>query len=423
MHSKGIHFSLALIASMGFISLTGCGGGDNNSERIAQAVDASKNTVTKIAIASNEQYVHFKGFYQFELIGSDDQGNQVNLTSKATWKISDPTLGTIKNGLFTASGTAGNFVLTAEYAGLVSAAQDINVSDANLIEVTVVHPTANVDECKNTTLSAKALFSNGKVLPYDLTWAVTSGSNASFKDKNKAILSTTNAGTITVVASGEDNNGVIVPSAAINIEVADTLTGVTVAVDKSSTELRNGEETKVKVRGAYSGSTETIEITDNATLSADPARHLKIAGATITAQEGTVNGSSVTLIGSCGGVKGEQKLTVKDREVRTIDILSGSNTSGFTVQEGQEIDFNARATFVDNTQANDNFTDVTWEIEYNNNFPDDKKNLITISNNESNRGLLEVDEDLDEGNITITVKVEVNGTDIRDEVLVNITTN
>ncbi|HTF95189.1 MAG TPA: hypothetical protein VL995_03575 [Cellvibrio sp.] len=418
MHSKGIHFSLALIASMGFISLTGCGGGDNNSERIAQAVDASKNTVTKIAIASNEQYVHFKGFYQFELIGSDDQGNPVNLTSKATWKISDPTLGTIKNGLFTASGTAGNFVLTAEYAGLVSAAQDINVSDANLVEVTVVHPTANVDECKNTTLSAKALFSNGKVLPYDLTWAVTSGSNASFKDKNRAILSTTNAGTITVVASGEDNNGVIVPSAAINIEVADTLTGVTVAVDKSSTELRNGDETKVKVSGTYAGSTDVIDITDNATLTADPTRYLKIAGSTITAQDGTVSGSSVTLIGDCGGVKGEQKLTVKDREVKSIDIFS-PDSSTLNVVEGDDLNLNARATFVDNSTQSDDYTDVTWDIEYGNNFPEDKENLITISAN----GLLEVDEDLNEGNITITVTVEVKGTDIKDEVPVTITAN
>lgn len=419
MRSRGIHLSLALIASMGFITLTGCGGGDNNSKRIAQAVDASKNTVTKIAIASNEQYVHFKGFYQFELMGSDEQGNQVNLTNKATWKISDPTLGTIKNGLFTASGSPGSFVLTAEYAGLVSAAQDIQVSDATLVQVTVVYPGAKVDECKNATLSAEALFSNGKILPYDLTWAVTSGSNASFKDKNKAILSTNNAGAVTVVASGLDNDGKVIQSPAFNIEVSDTLTGVTVAVDKSSTDLLNGEETKVKVRGTYPGSTETIEITDNATLSADPTRYLKIAGSTITAQDGTVSGSSVTLIGECGGVKGEQKLMVKDRQVKSIDILSGSNTSGFIVAEGGDLNFNARATFVDNSPQNDDYTDVTWKIEYGNNFPEDKEELIKISTT----GLLEVDEDLNEGNITITVEVEVNGTDIRDEVTVNITSN
>ncbi len=80
MRSNGIHFSLALLASVGLFSLTGCGGGDGDgdSARLAQIADASKNTVTSIAIADNEQYVHYKGFYQFELLGKwhGNSGNE-----------------------------------------------------------------------------------------------------------------------------------------------------------------------------------------------------------------------------------------------------------------------------------------------------------------------------------------------------------
>lgn len=432
MRSNGIHFSLALIASLGIISLAGCGSGDGDSARLAQTVDASKNTVTKIAIADNEQYVHFKSFYQFELIGSDNDNNQVNLTNKATWKISDPSLGTIKNGYFDASGVSGNFTLTAEYAGLVST-QEINVSDANLVKVTVKHASASVEECKNTTFTADAEFDNGKILPYPLTWAVVEGNtNGNFRDATKGILSTTNSGSLTIVASGTDNNGKEIPSNALNFTVSEGLTKISVAIDKSSTEMRDGETATVTVKGTYNDPANPVDITQNAGITATPAELLKIEGAKITAQNGTVNGSKVTLKGACGGVEGTQELTVKERELKSIQIKSNDGaTSNLIVAEGSELDLKATATYMDNGTVDD-YANVVWEIDdRNNNIPSDQEDEVTISSS----GEISVSDELNLGvNAPVYVIAEVqdsagnvvknsSGTEIKAQIVVTITPN
>ena len=101
MRSKGIHLSLALIASIGVISLSGCGGGDGDSARVAQTVDATKNTVTQIALTEDNITVHVQGSHQFKVNGLNAEGKVVaDLTGKASWELSDAKLGSIKNGLF-----------------------------------------------------------------------------------------------------------------------------------------------------------------------------------------------------------------------------------------------------------------------------------------------------------------------------------
>lgn len=407
MRSRGIHLSLALTASLGIVSITGCGSGDGDSARLSQTVDASKNNVTSIAIAENERYVHFKGFYQFELHGSDANGNLVNLTQKATWKVSDPSLGSIKNGYFTASGAPGSFTLTAEYAGLVST-QDINVSDAELVSVTVAHQTGSVEECKNTSFTAQALFNDGKVLPYPLTWKVLEGGgNASFKDAASGTLNTFNAGVVTVVASGVNNSGAQVQSEPLSFTVSEGLTAVSVAIDSSSTVLRIGDSANVAVKGTYGDPANPVDITANTTLSVEPTNALTIEGAKITGKEGSVSGTKVTLKGSCGGVEGTQELTVKDREVKSIQINADGATTNLSVDRGDRLNLRATATFVDNSTAEPDYPNVTWSIDdRNNSIPNGEDDLITISST----GEVEVDPDLSiPASIVIYIEAEVQG--------------
>lgn len=434
MRSKGIHLSLALVASLGAVSLVGCGGGDNDSARLAQTVDAAKNSVTKITIAANEQYVHYKSFYQFELIGSDDKGAQVNLTSKATWKISDPKLGSIKNGYFKASGVAGNFTLTAEYAGIVAEPQEINVSDANLVKVTVQHSSGAVDECLNTTFTAVAEFDNGRTLPYPLTWKVAEGGAiASFKDSTKGTLNTNNSGTIKVVASGLDNANTEIPSTPFDFVINEALTKITVTTSKT-TDLRDGDTATVTVKGTYADPNSSIDIIDNAALTASPSNLLKIEGTKITAQNGTANGSVVTLKGSCGGTEGTQELTIKERQLKAIEIKNsnGGSTSNLTVAEGSNIDLNVTATYADDTTRDDYTNNVFWEIDdRNNNIPDASEDKVTISS----AGVLSVSSDLNLGiSAVIFVTAEVrdsngnvienpSGDEIKDDINITINPN
>jgi hypothetical protein len=169
---------------MGAFSLSGCGGGDGDSARVAQTVDASKNGVTNIALAdtSTDGYVHFNGKLQFNLIGTDNTGKKINLNNKATWTLSDKSLGSVKNGLFIAAGKMGTgLVLSAAYAGLPTQTQDIVLSDANLIAIAISHPTNTVDVCKNTTLASATTFSDGKNYDYTLTWALGDSSSTTWE--------------------------------------------------------------------------------------------------------------------------------------------------------------------------------------------------------------------------------------------------
>ncbi|MDR7090475.1 hypothetical protein [Cellvibrio fibrivorans] len=394
MRSKGIHFSLALLVSMGAFSLSGCGGGDGDSARVAQTVDASKNGVTEIKITENLGYVHFKSFYQFELIGVDKDGKEINLTKKATWKITDSdveNIGKIKDGYFTAAGVKGNFTLVAEYAGLKATPKDITVSDANLTSVAIETTSNVVNECQNLTLVAKATFDETLVLPYAITWKVVSGANlGSFKDATKGILSTINSGTITLVATGIDNNNKEIPSPQFNVTVDDGLATIVVATTPAVTELRDGETATVKVSGIYTDPANPIDITDNSTITASPSDLLLIEGTKITARNGIANGKIVTLKGTCGGEEGTKNLTISERRLKSVEIENeNGGTSNLSLSEGSKLNLNLTATYIDNSTKDDYTNNVVWKIDdRNNNITDDSK--VTISSS----GELSVNTDL-----------------------------
>jgi len=410
MRSKGIHLSLALLVSMGAFSLSGCGSGDGDSARVAQTVDASKNGVTEIKITENLGYVHFKSFYQFELIGVGNDGKEINLTNKATWKITDSdveNIGKIKDGYFTAGGTKGNFKLVAEYAGLKATPKDITVSDANLTSVAIEETPNVVNECQNITLAAKATFDGTLVLPYPLTWKIVSGANlGSFKDPAKGILNTINNGTITLVAIGLDNNNKEISSPPFNVTVEDDLATITVTTTPAVTELRDGETATVKVSGTYTDSTNTVDITDNATITAAPGELLLIEGTKITARNGIPTGKIVTLKGACGGEEGTKDLTISERRLKSVEIENeNGGTSNLSMSEGSKLNLNLTATYIDNSTKDDYTNNVVWQIDdRNNNITDDSK--VTISSS----GELNVNTDL---NLTAAAIIYVTA-EVRD---------
>lgn len=410
MRSKGLQLLSALALSASAFTLISCGGGDGDSARVAQTVDASKNGVYRINITENLGYVHFKSFYQFELIGLDKEGKETNLTNKATWKITGPSvenIGKIKNGYFTAAGVEGTFTLIAEYAGLKAEHKTITVSNANLTSVTIEDTPNTVNECQNVTLAAKATFDGTLVLPYPLTWRIVSGANlGSFKDPAKGILNTTNNGTITLVAVGLDNNNKEITSAPFNVTVENNLATITVTTTPVVTELRDGETATVKVSGTYTDSTNTVEITDNTTITASPGELLLIEGTKITARNGIPNGRIVTLKGACGGEEGTKDLTVLERRLKSVEIKNTSGgTSNLSMSEGSILNLNLTATYIDDSTKEDYTNNVVWEIDdRNNSIADDSK--ITISSS----GELNVNTDL---NLTSAAIIYVTA-EVRD---------
>jgi hypothetical protein len=408
MRSKGLHYSCALLLSVGALGLSGCGGGDGDSARIAQTVDASKNGVTRIELEDNEGYAHFKGSLQLNLLGRNSENVATNLNNKATWKLSDKTLGNIKNGLFSASGKPGELIITAEYAGL-SASQNVIVSDANLVEITVTPASSSVDECKNANFTASALFDNGLTLDYPLTWAVTEGTElARFKDANQGVLSTNNSGQVHVVARGENNSGEVVSSDALVFSINDTLTGLTLSSDKALN-MREGDIANLSITGTYSDNS-TAVITSNSTITANPSSAVTLEDAKLTAKSGSYSGTEVELSGSCGGVNNTLDIKILKKEITSIEIKNSNGGTQLSVTKGSNLDLNVTATFTDNGTDSNYTHNVKWSIDKSksDNFDD---GMITVDQT----GLFAVSADLDlvlNQQLRINVRAEVvdNGT-------------
>lgn len=374
MRSKGIHFSLALLVSMGAFSLSGCGGGDGDSGRVAQTVDASKNGVTQIALAdtSTDGYVHINGKLQFNLIGTDSTGKEINLNNKATWTLSDKSLGNVKNGLFTAAGKMGTgLVLSAAYAGLPTQTQDIVLSDANLTAIEVSHPTNTVDVCKNTTIASTTTFSDGKSYDYPLTWSLVDSASSqlgNFADAAKPELSTKKSGVLKVVASGKDNSGKVVTSNQLELTIKNSLTKLTLTSDKAL-EMRQGQTAKLKVMGDYLGSDPT-EVTKNASLTSSNTAALTVNASTgvVTAVSGSFTGTDVTVTASCDGIPSTLVIKVTKPEIQKMEIVGQTSTTAtetLSVSVGGSVEPRIKVTYPSSTSIDPEIysgKNTLWEI-------------------------------------------------------------
>lgn len=335
MRSKGIHLSLALIASIGVISLTGCGGGDGDSARVAQTVDATKNTVTQIALTEDNITVHVQGSHQFKVNGLNAEGKIVaDLTSKASWELSDAKLGSIKNGLFegkNTKGDTGEVKLLVSYAGITDETT-VTLTDANLKSVAVSHdsPNASVDVCKNTSFKATSTFDDGNSYEFPLTWKITGSTPvniASFPDVNSSTLSTKKNGVINVTATGVDNDKKEISSPEFQFTIAANLASVDLTPAESF-ELRQGQKKTIKVNGTYRD-TSTADITKNASLTSSNTGALTVNSTTgeITAVSGSPDGTDVTLTANCDGISQSIVVKVTKPEMQKIEIISSSNTT------------------------------------------------------------------------------------------------
>jgi len=374
MRSKGIHFSLALLVSMGAFGLSGCGGGDGDSARVAQTVDASKNGVTNIALAdtSTDGYVHINGKLQFNLIGTDNTGKEINLNNKATWTLSDKSLGSVKNGLFTAAGKMGTgLVLSASYAGLPTQTQDIVLSDANLTEIVVSHPTGVVDVCKNTTFVATTTFSDGKSYDYPLTWALADSASAefaSFADETKPELSTKKSSVVKVVARGKDTADKIITSNELPFTIDNSLTKLTLKSNKSL-EMRQGQTATLTATGDYKNSA-SADITKNASLTSSNPAALTVNTTTgvITAESGSFNGTDVTVTATCDGIPSTLSIKVTKPEIQKMEIVAKDSTTAtesLSVSVGGNVEPRIKVTYPSSAATDPEIysgTNTLWEI-------------------------------------------------------------
>lgn len=398
MRSKATHYSLALLISAGAIGLSGCGGGSNSSsERVAQTVDASKNGVISVALEDNAGSIHIKGGFQFNLVGTDKDGKTINLNKQASWALSDPSLGSIKEGLFKSSGKVGNLALNVSYAGLTDS-QAVTLTDANLRSITIEHASGSVDVCKNTLFTAKAMFSDDKYYDYPLTWELAnadSGERASFADETSPNMSTRKSGVIRVIAKGKDNNNVVVTSPEYEFTIDSSLVDLVITSDKA-TEMSQGQTATATVTATYTNTT-SAAITANASLVSSNTDALTVNATTglLTAVSGTIRGTEVNLDASCDDITETLALTIIKPDIRTMEIVGPNSTAAtesLSVSIGGDIDPRIKVSFADAGVSAEIYSgeDVEWIIDEANS-PDYDESKITI---DGASGLVEVDDTL-----------------------------
>lgn len=368
MHFKGT--ALALLLGAGALGLSGCGGGSGDSARVAQTIDASKNGVISVALDDNEGSIHISGSLQFNLIGTDKDGKQTNLNEQASWTLSDPRLGSIKNGLFTASGQVGTFTLTASYAGLTDS-QSITLTDADLVGITVEHASGATDVCTNTQFTAKALFKDGKYYNYPLTWSLAdpdSRALASFADETKPELSTKKSGAAKVVAKGKNNAGDIITSPEYILDIDPSIVALVLTSDKS-TDMNERQTANATATAEYRSGAR-VAITANAALKSSNETVMTVNPATglITAVAGTRLGTEVNLTANCDDTLASLPLKIFKPEIRNMEIIAATgaltSTESLQVRVGGEIDPRIKVNYADSVFDPEVYTgnDVAWKF-------------------------------------------------------------
>ena len=218
-------------------------------------------------------------------------------------------------------------------------------------------------------------------------------------------MRTLNSGAVKITAQATDNNGNLIQAEAKDFQIENSLISLTVESNKSNA-MRDGETATLSVKGQYNSTTGTIDITDNATLSAAPANLVAFDGAKITAQNGTAAGAKAVVTGACGGESDELELTIKEKQLKSIQIKnSNGGTSNLSMTEGNNLDLNVTATYIDDA-TKDNYTnDVYWEIDEERS-ADFDDSMISISSS----GEINVKTDL---NLTQSIVIYVNA-EVRD---------
>ena len=411
-----------MVALLGVgVTLTGCGGdGEEEAKQFSQIIEAGSSGIVATELEENSGYVHIRGTQQFTLTGIDKEGERINLSNKTTWRVSDTSLGRINDrGLFTPTGTAsGEFTLTAEFAGQ-SHSQSIIVSDANLVSVTVSNPQSSVDVCKNTTFTAEALFDNSLTLNYPLTWSLATASDlANFTNTASPVLSTYGSGSVSVRATGKNNDDENIQSPAFEFLIADTLTDLAISNDDNDDEirLREGQETTLTVTATYTDSS-TADITENTLLSVSSTSAASIDPETgvFTAEAGSYEGTPVTVTGTCDDQTIELVITVIKAAVESIEIRNSNNsTNDVSITQGSSTELSVTATLAGDAGTDNDYTyNLEWSIDEDLSDSFDS-NLISIDEN----GRLETDSDLNLGvRLTLVVSVRIldtNGNTLRN---------
>jgi trimeric autotransporter adhesin len=147
---------------------------------------------------------------QLKATGTFSDGQQLDLTSAATWTSSAPSVATVSNASNNggvATGVAiGGTTITAAFAG-ISATTNITVTNATLVSIAVTPPDSIINLGSSQTFAAQGSFTDGSTvnISVQVAWSSSDVTVATINSSGKA--SSASQGTTTIQASLDGVNG------------------------------------------------------------------------------------------------------------------------------------------------------------------------------------------------------------------------
>lgn len=370
MRSKGVNYVQTALLSSSLV-LVSCGGGDGDSARLAQTVDASNNGIISVALADSDGYVHSKGSIQLNLIGTAADQKTVNLNNAASWSLNNPALGSIKNGLFTPSGTKGDVLVTVSYAGLPDT-QELEIVDHKIERIEISNSNTSVDVCRTTRFTGKTFFEGGLELNYPLTWSFNDSASASlakFKVASSSEMTALKSGTVKVIASGKTTDDNQKTSNELSFVIDDSLSAIALTSGTATNlTLRTGQTAIVQAMGTYDDNS-SVDITDNISIESANTSALSYDAATkkITAKTGSFDGEEVQLTASCNGKSSVMNVTVLKPELKSMEVIGSGNLNSINsvdVAQGSSVTLRVKVAYTDSSISEEEYkaNNVRWEI-------------------------------------------------------------
>ncbi len=353
MPSNSVLGKLSAVAVICFWILVGCEG-EQDSERLAEAIDLGRENVVVLEISSDQEKVLFEPgeVWQFTANATREDGTQFDASNMVKWKLTPADAGSISDvGVLTAADVSGEQVasVTVEWAQL-HASSDITISDAELIVIAISAASNPLAECLTTPLSAVGQYTDGseRVLT-DLTWLVDSPDLARVDDSDLIALT---SGTFNLSASRGD-----VTSESLPIVATDSLAAINLS-ETSPVTAKVDELLQISATGIFSDSSETPDIGAATNWSNSNTSVLSIS------DDGELLGiaaGDATVTATCGGLEEMLLVTVIDvTDIRIVDPEDNDMAAGETRQLELYKEFSDGSLGTDDI-ADD--SDVIWDIE------------------------------------------------------------
>jgi len=279
---------------------------------------------------------------QFRAIGNFTDGSTRNVTGQVSWTSSNPAVATIARGGLAKALTPGTTTITAKL-GSISGSTTLDVSNANIVSVTVTPSGRTIAPGTRLGFAARGLFSDRtrQVITRDSTWA----------SDNPAVATVGGRGNATAIAPGTVNISAtfdgVSGSAPLTVSSA-TLTSISVA--PANAVLAPTTSVNLVATGRYSdGSTQVIG--NIVTWTSSAPNVASATGGNVTA----LAAGNATITATLGSLSGNSTIVVDGSPLTSIQVSPQTATT----PQQTEVAFVATGRFADgNTQ--DLTTSVLW---------------------------------------------------------------